>query len=59
MQMKEDEKPSKETLEKWSKDPNNWIWGMFITIQKTNASFLPRKLNGWDLPLILSIQNRF
>ncbi|MFC5684484.1 hypothetical protein ACYE2N_14995 [Flavobacterium sp. MAHUQ-51] len=57
--MKEEENPSKETLDQWSKDPNNWIGGCFITIQKTNASFLPRKLNGWDLPLISPIQNRF
>nr|WP_314897183.1 DUF5808 domain-containing protein [uncultured Flavobacterium sp.] len=23
------ENPSKETEEKWSKDPKNWIWGVF------------------------------
>ncbi len=27
--MENKEKPSKETLEQWSKDPNNWIWGIF------------------------------
>lgn len=33
------ENPSKETLEKWNKDPNNWIWEYFITTKKTNVFF--------------------
>jgi hypothetical protein len=27
--METPEKPSKETLEHWNKDTNNWIWGWF------------------------------
>ena len=27
--MVDQDNPSKETLEKWSKDPDNWIWGLF------------------------------
>ncbi|APA00850.1 DUF5808 domain-containing protein [Flavobacterium commune] len=42
--MKEDEKPSKETLEKWSKDPNNWIWGMFYYNPKDKRIFPPKKI---------------
>ena len=27
--MKPSTKPSKETLENWHRDPNNWKWGVF------------------------------
>ena len=42
--MKEEENPSKETLEKWSKDPNNWIWGMFYYNPKDKRIFPPKKI---------------
>jgi uncharacterized membrane protein len=37
-------KPSKETLEKWSKDPNNWIWGMFYYNKKDQRLILPKRI---------------
>jgi uncharacterized membrane protein len=39
-------KPSKETLEKWSKDPNNWIWGMFY-YNKEDQRLMPPKRIAW------------
>jgi uncharacterized membrane protein len=36
------EKPSKETLEKWRKDPNNWKWG-FLYYNKEDQRLLPPK----------------
>ena len=38
------EKTSKETLEKWSKDPNNWIYGMFYYYPKDKRIFPPKKI---------------
>jgi uncharacterized membrane protein len=38
--------PSKETLEKWHKDPNNWIWGMFY-YNKEDTRILPPKRIKW------------
>lgn len=38
-----EENPSKETLEKWSKDPNNWIYGMFYYNPKDQRIFPPKK----------------
>lgn len=49
--MEKPDKPSKETLEKWSKDPNNWIWGMFY-YNKEDKRLLPPKQNpvmGWTV----------
>lgn len=37
-------KPSKETLEKWSKDPNNWVWGMFYYNKKDQRLILPKRI---------------
>lgn len=42
--MKKEEKPSKETLEKWSKDPNNWVWGIFYYNPKDKRIFPPKKI---------------
>lgn len=42
--MKPEEKPSKETLKQWSKDPNNWIWGMFYYNPKDKRIFPPKKM---------------
>lgn len=39
-------KPSRETLEKWSKDPNNWIWGMFY-YNKEDQRLMPPKRIAW------------
>ena len=40
------EKPSKETLEKWRKDPNNWKWG-FLYYNKEDQRLLPPKRIEW------------
>lgn len=39
-------KPSKETLEKWSKDPNNWVLGMFY-YNKEDPRLMPPKRIAW------------
>lgn len=39
-------KPSKETLEKWHKDPKNWIWGCFY-FNKEDKRLLPPKRISW------------
>jgi len=42
--------PSKETLKKWSKDPDNWIWGVFY-YNKEDKRILPPKIKlGWETP---------
>jgi uncharacterized membrane protein len=49
--MKGNEKPSKETLEKWHKDPNNWKWGMFYFNREDKRIFPPKKKEamGWTV----------
>lgn len=42
--MENPDKPSKETLEQWSKDPDNWIWGMFYYNSKDKRIFPPKKI---------------
>lgn len=45
------EKPSKEILEQWSKDPKNWKWGVFY-YNKEDKRLLPPKKNpdlGWTV----------
>ena len=39
-------KPSRETLEKWSKDPNNWVWGIFY-YNKEDQRLMPPKRIAW------------
>lgn len=45
------EKPSKETLEKWHKDPNNWKFGQFYFNKEDKRIFPPKKLSwmGWTV----------
>lgn len=38
------ENPSKETLEKWNKDPNNWIWGIFYFNKEDKRIFPPKRI---------------
>lgn len=40
------ERPSKETLEKWHKDPNNWKLG-FLYYNKEDQRLLPPKRIEW------------
>ncbi|MEN9910292.1 MAG: hypothetical protein RLZZ540_3451 [Bacteroidota bacterium] len=42
--MKPEEEPSQETLDQWSKDPDNWIWGMFYYNPKDKRIFPPKKI---------------
>lgn len=44
-------KTSKETLEKWSKDPNNWIWGLFYYNKEDKRLMPPKKIAwmGWTV----------
>jgi uncharacterized membrane protein len=44
--MKTPEKPSKETLEKWHKDPDNWRCGIFY-YNKQDKRLLPPKRQEW------------
>tara|TARA_R110000868_G_scaffold365881_1_gene628788 strand:- start:552 stop:791 length:240 start_codon:yes stop_codon:yes gene_type:complete len=44
--METPEKPSKETLEKWHKDPDNWKFGIFY-YNKADKRLLPPKRQEW------------
>ena len=44
--MENQDKPSKETLEKWSQDPNNWILG-FLYYNKEDKRLMPPKRIPW------------
>ncbi len=37
------EKPSKEQLENWHKDPNNWKWGCFYFNPEDKRLFIDKK----------------
>jgi uncharacterized membrane protein len=39
-----DNDPDKETSDRWSKDPNNWIWGLFYYNKKDDRIFPPKKI---------------
>lgn len=43
--------PSKETLEKWHKDQNNWKWGSFYFNKEDNRLFPPKRIPwmGWTI----------
>ncbi|MCW2119469.1 DUF5808 domain-containing protein [Flavobacterium sp. 7A] len=40
----ENNTPSKETLDQWSKDPNNWVWGIFYYKPEDKRLFPPKKI---------------
>jgi uncharacterized membrane protein len=49
--MTTNEKPTKETLENWHKDQNNWKWGIFY-FNKDDKRIFPPKRNkylGWTV----------
>ncbi|WP_296686436.1 DUF5808 domain-containing protein [Flavobacterium sp.] len=50
------EEPSKETLEKWHKDPNNWKWGCFY-YNKEDKRLLPPKRQEW-MGLTINFANK-
>ena len=41
-----EEKPSKETFEKWNKDSNNWIWGIFYYNKEDKRISPPKRIPG-------------
>ena len=45
------EKPSKETLEQWRKDPNNWKLGLFYFNKEDKRIFPPKRTPwmGWTI----------
>ena len=49
--MEKEEKPSKETYQRWHDDPDNWKWG-FIYYNKKDKRLFPPKENkafGWTI----------
>ena len=52
------ENPTKETLEKWHKNPKNWKWGMFYFNKEDKRLFVDKKIQVLVPQLILHIQNR-
>lgn len=49
--MENQDKPSQETLEKWSKDPNNWILGIFYYNKEDKRLMPPKRIpwTGWTV----------
>ena len=49
--MEDPNNPSKETLEKWSKDPNNWFLDLFYFNPKDKRIFPPKRhpWMGWTV----------
>jgi uncharacterized membrane protein len=49
--MENQEKSSQETEEKWSKDPNNWIWGVFYYNKEDKRLMPPKRIPfmGWTV----------
>ena len=49
--MSNKEKPSKETLEKWHQDPDNWKFGIFYFNKKDKRIFPPKRKAqfGWTV----------
>jgi hypothetical protein len=45
--MDQKEKPSKETLDKWHKDPNNWTLGLFYYNKEDKRIFPQKRMAGW------------
>ncbi|WP_396145678.1 DUF5808 domain-containing protein [Flavobacterium sp.] len=37
------ENPSKETLDNWHKDPNNWKWGLFYYNKEDNRLLVDKR----------------
>jgi uncharacterized membrane protein len=49
--MPTDRKPTKETLENWKNNPDNWKWGIFYFNRKDKRIFPPKrdKYAGWTV----------
>ncbi len=46
-----DKDPDRETSERWRKDPNNWICGIFYFNKEDKRIFPPKKIEwmGWTI----------
>ncbi|MBC7696685.1 MAG: hypothetical protein H7141_14705 [Burkholderiales bacterium] len=46
-----DEEPNKETLDQWSKDPDNWFLGIFYFNRIDKRIFPPKRISqlGWTI----------
>lgn len=49
--MEHNHKPTKETLDRWHNDPNNWKWGVFYFNKDDKRIFPPKKIKllGWTV----------
>lgn len=56
--MKTPDKPSKETLEHWNKDTNNWIWGCLYYNKEDKIIWVEKKVTRWKLRLTLLTEKR-
>lgn len=45
------QKPDRETLNRWHSDPNNWKWGMFYFNKEDKRLFPPKRvpMMGWTI----------
>jgi uncharacterized membrane protein len=45
------QKPTKEQLKQWHKDPSNWVWGMFYCNKADKRLLPPKKIPamGWTV----------
>lgn len=44
-------KPTKETKDKWHRDPSNWIWGIFYFNKEDKRILPPKRIKqlGWTV----------
>ncbi len=42
--MSYNEEPSEETLDRWHRDPDNWVWGLFYYNKEDSRIFAPKKI---------------
>lgn len=49
--MSDNEFPDNETKERWQKDPNNWIWGLFYYNKQDPRLLPPKRITalGWTI----------
>jgi len=49
--MEDPDKPSQEKKERWRKDPNNWIWGLFYYNKEDKRLLPPKRIPfmGWTV----------
>ncbi|WP_269225549.1 DUF5808 domain-containing protein [Flavobacterium eburneipallidum] len=55
--MEDPDNPSPETQERWFKDPNNWIWGIFYYNPKDNRIFPPKRNSNYGAGFTTNFAN--